>query len=339
MIKVLVVDDSALMRRIIKDMLEKEPEIEVVGTARDGIEAIEMVKNLAPDLVTLDVEMPKMNGLETLSKIINIKPIPVIMVSALTTKDASITVQALMNGAADFVTKPVDLFSNFDSFAEELKTKITYIVRSKRKFIPSVLTAPIKGTKYSGGTPKKLVVIGASTGGPQAIYQVLSKLSPFQDVSVVVIQHMPEGFTKSLAERLDGASRFLVKEAEDGENLKSGMAYVAPGGYHLLIDGAKFSLTKDPPIWGVRPAVDISMITGAQSFKEKTLGILLTGMGVDGAKGMEEIKRFGGKTIAQDEKSCIVFSMPKAAIERGVVDKVVELDSIASEIERMISEI
>jgi len=339
MIKVLVVDDSALMRRIMKDILEKQPEIEVVGSAKDGMEAIEMIKTLDPDVVTLDVEMPRMNGLETLSRIINVKQVPVIMVSALTTKDASITVQALMNGAADFITKPTDLFSNFDSFAEELKTKIIYIARSKGRFIPSVAVSTRKEIKYPGGPPKKLVIIGASTGGPQAIYQVLSNLSLLADVSLVIVQHMPAGFTRSLAERLDSSSRFLVKEAEGGESLKGGMAYIAPGGYHLIIEGSRFSLTKDPPIWGVRPAVDISMITGAQSFKDKTVGVLLTGMGVDGTKGMEEIKKFGGKTIAQDEKSCIVFGMPKAAIEKGVVDKIVELDSIASEIERTILEI
>ncbi|MGB9682042.1 MAG: protein-glutamate methylesterase/protein-glutamine glutaminase [bacterium] len=339
MIKVLIVDDSALMRKIIRDILERQPEIEVVGTAKDGLEAIEMAETLNPDVVTLDVEMPKMNGLETLSKIINIKPIPVIMVSALTTKDASITIQALMNGAVDFITKPNDLFSNFDSFAEELKTKIIYIVKSKRRFIPSVVTSPKGEGKYPGGSAKKLVIIGASTGGPQALYQILSRLSPLPDVSLVVIQHMPTGFTKSLAERLNSASRFLVKEADEGEALKSGVVYVAPGGYHLVIDGFRFSLTKDPPIWGVRPAVDISMMSGAQSFKEKTVGILLTGMGVDGARGMEEIKKLGGRTIAQDERSCVVFGMPKAAIEKGVVDKIVELDSIPSEIEKVVSEI
>lgn len=336
MTKVLVVDDSALIRRIIKDALSQNPEIEVVGTAENGLEAIEKLKELNPDVITLDVEMPIMNGLETLKRIMAIKAIPVIMVSAVTTKEASVTVEALMSGAADFVTKPKNLFLDYNSFIRELQEKVINVARSKGRYtdIKSDLS---KSPKTPGESPKKLVIIGSSTGGPQALYEVVSRLNSFQDTSVVIVQHMPSGFTKSLAERLNGVSKFIVKEAEDREPLLGGMAYVAPGGYHLIIDGRKLSLSKDPPILGVRPSIDVTMISGAKSFRDKTVGVILTGMGSDGARGMEEIKKNGGKTIAQDEKSCVVFGMPKAAIERGVVDKVVDLGSIPLEIEEVLS--
>lgn len=338
MIRVLVADDSALMRRIIKDALSQNPDIQVVGMAENGVEAVEKFKDLNPDVITLDVEMPLMNGLEALKRIMSIKPTPVIMVSALTTKEAAVTVEALMSGAVDFVTKPKNLFSDFDSFVKELQIKVVNVSKSRGRYV-SITENLSKASKVKGNSPEKLVIIGSSTGGPQALYQIMSKLNSFQDTSVVIVQHMPSGFTKSLAERLNGASKMIVKEAEDKETLYSGTAYVAPGGYHLIIDGRRFSLSKDPPILGVRPAVDVTMLSGAKVFKNKTVGVILTGMGSDGAKGMEEIKRYGGKTIAQDEKSCVVFGMPKAAIERGVVDKIADLESIPTEIERMVLEL
>jgi len=338
MIRVLIVDDSALIRRIIKDALSQNPDIEVVGTAENGAEAIEKLKELSPDAITLDVEMPVMNGLETLKKIISIKPTPVIMVSALTTKEASVTVEALMSGAVDFIAKPRNLFSDFDSFVKELQSKVVNVARSKGRYVP-VIENLSRVSKTRGDLPEKLIIIGSSTGGPQALYQIMSKLNLFRDTSVVIVQHMPGGFTRSLAERLNSVSKLIVKEAEDKEVLYGGMAYVAPGGYHLIIDDGKFSLSKDPPVLGVRPSVDVTILSGVKVFKDRTIGVILTGMGTDGARGMEEIKKYGGKTIAQDEKSCVVFGMPKAAIERGVVDKVVDLDSIPLEIERMLSKL
>ncbi|MCX7795018.1 MAG: chemotaxis response regulator protein-glutamate methylesterase [bacterium] len=338
MIKVLIVDDSALMRRILKDTLERHPEIEVVGVAENGKEAIEKLNILNPDVITLDVEMPIMNGLDTLKKIMSLRPTPVIMVSALTTKDAEVTIEALMNGAVDFVTKPQNLIGEFDSFSKELQLKILNVAKSKGKGV-RITEIPIKEVKSPGKPPKKLVIIGSSTGGPQALYQVMSKLTTFYDTSVVIVQHMPPGFTKSLAERLDSVSKYIVKEAEEGESLRSGVAYVAPGGYHLILNRDTFSLSKDPPVLGVRPSVDVAIFSLVRVFKSNTIGVLLTGMGSDGARGLEEIKRNGGKTIVQDERSCVVFGMPKAAIDRGVVDVVVDLEGIPTEIERMISEL
>lgn len=339
MIKVLIVDDSALIRRIIEDALSQNPDIEVVGTAENGLEAIERLKELNPDVITLNVEMPVMNGLETLKRIMSIKPTPVIMVSALTTKEASVTVEALMSGAMDFIAKPKNLFLDFNSFVRELQEKVINVARSKGRYttIKSDMFSKNKTPKTFGESPKKLVIIGSSTGGPQALYQVMSKLNSFQDTSVIIVQHMPSGFTKSLAERLNSVSKLIVKEASDKESLLGGTAYVAPGGYHLIVNDKNLSLSKDPPVLGVRPSVDVTMISGAKSFKNKTVGVILTGMGSDGARGMEEIKKNGGKTIAQDEKSCVVFGMPKSAIERGVVDKVVDLDSISLEIEEVLS--
>ncbi|MBC7319942.1 chemotaxis response regulator protein-glutamate methylesterase [bacterium] len=335
MVKVLIVDDSALMRRILKDTLEKHSEIEVIGMAENGKEAVEKLKTLNPDVITLDVEMPIMNGLETLKKIMAIKPIPTIMVSALTTKDAEVTVEALMNGAVDFVTKPKNLIGEFDSFAKELQVKVLSVAKSKGKSVMPV-ESPIREVKSPGKPPKKLVIIGSSTGGPQALYQVMSRLNTLYDTSIVIVQHMPPGFTKSLAERLNSVSKYIVKEAEAGESLKSGVAYVAPGGYHLILNGESFSLSKDPPVLGVRPSVDVTTFSLVKVFKNNIVGVLLTGMGSDGVRGLEEIKKNGGKTIAQDEKSCVVFGMPKSAIERGVVDVVADLEDIPVEIERMV---
>ncbi|MGC8971018.1 MAG: protein-glutamate methylesterase/protein-glutamine glutaminase [bacterium] len=338
MIRVLIVDDSILMRRILKDALEQNAEIKVIETAENGKEAIEKLKGINPDVITLDVEMPIMNGLETLKSIMRLKPTPVIMVSALTTKDTDITVEALMNGAVDFVAKPKNLLSNFDSFVKELQSKIMNIAKSKGKYIiPSEI--PSKDTKIVGKEPKKLVIIGASTGGPQSLYQVMSRLESLPDTSIIIVQHMPPGFTRSLAERLDNVSKFLVKEAEEGEPLKSGVAYVAPGGYHLLVNGNLLSLSKDPPVLGVRPSIDVTMLSAVKNFKKNIIAVILTGMGTDGARGMEEIKKNGGRTIAQDEKSCVVFGMPKAAIEKGVVDSILSLEEIPREIERMALEL
>lgn len=338
MIKVLIVDDSILMRRILKDALEQNPEIEVIDTAENGKDAIEKLKRINPDVITLDVEMPIMNGLDTLKSIMRLKPTPVIMVSALTTKDADTTIEALMNGAVDFVAKPKNLLSDFDSFIKELQLKIINAVKSKGKHvIPTEI--PSRGAKIIGKEPRKLVIIGASTGGPQSLYQIMSRLNLLQDTSIIIVQHMPPGFTKSLAERLDSVSKFLVKEVEEGETLKSGVAYVAPGGYHLLVNGNSLSLSKDPPVLGVRPSVDVTMLSAVRNFKKNIIGVILTGMGADGARGMEEIKKNGGKTIAQDEKSCVVFGMPKAAIERGVVDSILSLEDIPREIERTVLEL
>ncbi len=338
MVKVLIVDDSVLIRRILKDTLERSSEIEVVGLAENGKEAIEKLKVLNPDVITLDVEMPLMNGLETLEKIMAIKPTPVIMVSALTTKDAEVTIEALMKGAVDFIAKPKNLIGEFDSFSKELQLKILSVAKSKGKSV-RIAEVPIKEVKSPGNPPKNLIIIGASTGGPQALYQVMSKLDTFYDTSIVIVQHMPPGFTKSLAERLNSVSKYIVKEAEVGEQLRSGVAYIAPGGYHLVLNGGIFSLTEDPPVLGVRPSVDVTMLSLVKVFKNNIVGVLLTGMGSDGTRGLEEIKKNGGKTIAQDEKSCVVFGMPKSAIERGVVDVVASLEEIPIEIGRMVSEL
>lgn len=356
-IRVLVVDDSAFMRTIIKNLLNKDPDIEVVGVAVDGYDALEKVKELQPDVVTLDVQMPRMDGLTFLKKQMEIKPIRVVMVSSMTREGAAITIDALSSGAIDFVEKPSGPLSlDMQKVADEMCRKVK-AAHKARIHLPSRLTretaerpryqkpetyeAPKKedeGFKeLPTKTANKLVIIGSSTGGPSALMEVIPRLPKDLGAGVVVVQHMPRGFTKSLAERLNRASALYVKEAETGDVILENQVLIAPGGFHLVLSGNKeVKLNTEPPVHGVRPAIDVFIESAAKVFKEHTVGVILTGMGFDGAKGMKLIKELGGKTIAQDEKTSVIYGMPRAVVDMGLADRVAPLDSVSTFIEELL---
>lgn len=326
-ISVLVVDDSALMRKVISRMVESSPDCEVVGIARDGEEAVEKVAELRPDVVTLDVEMPRLNGLEALTHIMLHHPTPVVMLSALTEEGSEATVRALEIGAVDFIHKPdgSSISLSIENVGEELVKKIRVAAssRPKRLFIRR---------KRRFESPKafraKVIVFGASTGGPGTLIDITQSLPP-KIPPVLVVQHMPGGFTSSFAKRLNATSRLEFKEAEDKDVLKPGHGYVAPGGYHMLVDNSRIRLTRGPKLHGVRPAVDRTMESIASSYENKAIGIVLTGMGSDGAEGLKRIFETGGRTIAEAESSCVVFGMPQAAIEAGAAQVVLPSQRIA----------
>lgn len=354
-VRVLVVDDSAFMRKVITDLLEKDPEIEVIGTARDGLDALEKVKQLEPDVVTLDVEMPKMDGLEFLTRQMSIKPLPIVMVSSLTQEGAEITIEALARGAVDFVPKPsgslsLDMHKVEDDMLKKVKNASRARVRLP-KYLPSTsrsirerekasLTSDIsvEKTKELPLEPaKKLVVIGSSTGGPSALMEIIPRLPKDLGAGVVVVQHMPPGFTRSLAERINKASQLEVKEAQAGDLLANNRVLIAPGGYHLVVENNKLVKTNtDLPVHGVRPAVDVFMESAVKVFGKDIVGVVLTGMGFDGARGMNIIKKHGGRTIAQNEETCVVYGMPRAVVEMGLADRVEPLDKVSVRIEELL---
>jgi len=342
-IKVLVVDDSAFMCKIISDMINSSPDMRVVDTAKNGLEAIEKVNLLKPDVITLDIEMPVLDGLSALEKIMKQNPLPVIMLSSLTRFGTSATIKALDLGAIDFITKPTNLFRiKPDILKDELINKIRIASEAKVKpYTSSISKLPLhtyKKEKYS--EIKKIVAIGTSTGGPRALQTLISKIPRDIDAAFVIVQHMPPGFTKSLAERLNSISHIMVKEAEKDDILLPGHAYIAPGDYHmkLLKNGNEFKilLTHDPPVMGHRPSVDVLMNSIADTNFNNIIGVILTGMGSDGTKGLINIKKNNGYILAQDEKSCVVFGMPKSAINSGIVDKILPIDEISNEIIRAV---
>lgn len=332
--RVLVVDDSHLMCRIIRDIINSDPDLEVIGEAHNGYEAIELVRRLKPDVVTLDVEMPKMNGLETLKYIMRVYPRPVIMVSSLTQEGADATIKALEYGAVDFIPKPSA--NELKEFKENIIRKIKEVSRVPIRLLEFKAQRLLQEQKHKVKRipvlARKIVVIASSTGGPQSLLKIFPKFPEDIDAAILVVQHMPPKFTNSFAKRLDSISRIEVKEAEDGDVIEKGKAYIAPGGYHMEVSiynkKPKIKLNKKPKINGVRPSADPTMITAAEVFKSKTVGVVMTGMGSDGARGLAKIKEAGGITIAQDRETSIIFGMPKAAIELGVVDHVVPLGNI-----------
>lgn len=351
--RVLVVDDSAFMRRVITDIINEEESFEVVDTARNGKEAVEKVKSLHPDVVTLDVEMPVMDGLDALERIMEECPVPVLMLSSITKEGADATIRSLELGAIDFITKPSSIFKvNTDDVKAELHEKIKIVrkarlrsVRTKPRTVPAQRPRPARReqTKATAVRPvqkgqlKKIIAIGTSTGGPRALQSVIPMLPGNLDASVIVVQHMPKGFTKSLADRMNTMSELNVKEAENNDVLEPGWVYIAPGDYHLRViqdrAGYRINLGNDPPVTGHRPSVDAMMYSIADLGTENIIGVIMTGMGADGAKGLANIKQMNkAHIIAQDEESCVVFGMPKSAIAEGVVDRVVSLNEISNEI-------
>ncbi|MDA8146377.1 MAG: chemotaxis response regulator protein-glutamate methylesterase [Thermaerobacter sp.] len=334
---VLIADDSVFMRHLIQQFLTRPGEIEVVGTARNGREAVEMVHALHPDVVTMDVEMPVMSGLEAVERIMRERPTPIVMVSSLTEAGAEVTLQALSLGAVDFIAKPDGgSIRSIGTIKDELVRKV---LACRQAHLPGPRPAAPLPVLHAGPGrgADRFVVIGSSTGGPNALQQIIPRLPEDLGARVLVVQHMPPGFTRSLALRLDHLSALPVREAADGEVPAPGTVLVAPGGFHTLLspEGA-IRLTQDPPVHGVRPAVDPAMETAARHFGSRTVGMILTGMGFDGARGMAQIKAAGGRTIAQDEASCVVYGMPKAVVEMGNADVVAPLDQLAASLVRCV---
>lgn len=347
MIKVLVVDDSSFMRKAITRMLESDGSIKVVGQARDGLEALELVEKLKPDVITLDVEMPRMDGIETLKRIMESFPTPVIMFSALTKEGAEVTLKALELGAVDFIAKDFSNVSiSIHSKENELITKVKSVAKNRLVFVIKRLRSALKSgsnrefqSKEKVNASYEVLSIGASTGGPQALQMILSELPKDFPIPVVIAQHMPKIFTKSFSERLDTICEIRVKEAENREPLKPGVAYLAPGDSHMglkkigsqvfveLIEDGKFVY---------RPSVDVLMSSVAEIYENRAIAVILTGMGSDGKEGIRKIFESGGYVIAQDEDTSVVFGMPKAVIEAGFAKVILPIESIAKEVLRLV---
>ena len=330
--RVLIVDDSMLMRTILTDLLKKDPEIEVVGTAQDPYIAWDKIAELKPDVLTLDVEMPRMDGLTFLDRLMKNKPMPVVMISSLTEESCETTMRALSLGAVDFVTKPkLDLMSGTMKQADEIATKVKLAARARVR-VPT--GAPIRRTVAGPGfnATHRILAVGASTGGCEAMSEVFQAL-PADAPGIVAVIHMPAGFTKSFAARLDKECAVSVSEARDGDRILPGHILIAPGNYHMKVlrQGAVASvrIVQEDPVNLHRPSVDVLFSSCAKSMGGNATGVILTGMGADGAKGLLEMKRAGAPTIAQNEATCVVFGMPKEAIALGAADKVLALDDIA----------
>mgnify|MGYP001343181303 CR=1 FL=1 len=371
-IRVLVTDDSAFMRKVISDILSEDPEVEVIDRARNGLECIEKCSKLQPDVVTLDIEMPVMDGLEALEKLMKENPLPVVMLSSLTREGADATIRALELGAFDFVTKPsgpisLDIHKVADRLIQRVKaaalsakrrkafqrpesrtvkvetaeTTISKLHQNTEKAAPAD-AAPVVPTPASPssipfskrvGASNKLVVLGTSTGGPKALQKVLTAIPANFPAPIAIVQHMPAGFTKSLAQRLDSLSRIHVTEVQDGEALLPATAYIAPGGYHFEVhqsNGKLYArLTQEEPRGGHRPSVDVLFESVSRLTNIDKWAIIMTGMGNDGTKGLQLMKQTGTVTsIVEDESTCVVFGMPRAAIQAGVADNIVPLDNI-----------
>jgi len=336
-IRVLIVDDSAIVRKIFSEELSKYPDIEIVGTAPDPFVARDKIVNLKPDVITLDIEMPRMDGLTFLRKLMKFFPIPAIVVSSLTPKGGKLTLEAMDIGAVDVIGKPGAAYSVGDMSAQ-LADKIRGAARVKmvRKEAEATKYEPIASLAQ---TTNKVVAIGASTGGTEALKAVLSQM-PANSPGMVIVQHMPANFTSAFAERLNGLCKVTVREAKDNDSVTSGTALIAPGNYHMLLrrSGARYyvEVKTGPMVHHQRPAVDILFKSTAKYAGANAIGVILTGMGADGAAGLLEMKNMGAGTIAQDEKTCVVFGMPKEAIKMGAVDKILPLNQIAFEIIRMV---
>jgi two-component system, chemotaxis family, protein-glutamate methylesterase/glutaminase len=338
-IRVLVVDDSIYVVKAVSRRLAAEPGIEVIDTASNGVQAIEKVKALKPDVVTLDVVMPEMDGLTALKYIMMECPTPIVMLSALTSDNAEPTIRALEYGAVDFFLKPSSLKPY--GVNDEDNTLVAKIKMAAKQDVSGKGTPMPRSSIKKKSSPqehedfKKLVIIGTSTGGPRALMQLVPSLPKNISAGILIVQHMPPMFTKSLAERLDLASEIHVAEAGEGDEIQRGVALMAPGDFHMVVnDKGQINPTQDPPVLGVRPAVNVTMKSVADVYKDNTLGIVLTGMGMDGTEGSMYIKAAGGTVLAQDEATCAVFGMPASVINAGRADKVVPLNKMAMEIIR-----
>jgi two-component system chemotaxis response regulator CheB len=342
--RVVVVDDSALVRSLLTEIINRQSDMECVGAASDPFAAREMIRNLNPDVITLDVEMPRMDGIDFLSKLMRLRPMPVVMVSTLTERGAEVTLKALELGAVDFVAKPkIGVADGLKQLADEITEKVRTASKarvSKPQASASGVAgaaAPGKAAPQSIGrlSTEKLIFIGASTGGTEATKEVLMNLPP-DSPGVVITQHMPPGFTKSYANRLDGLCKIRVKEAVDGERILPGHAYIAPGGFHLSVErsGANYiaRVTDGEPVNRHKPSVEVLFESAARVVGRNALGIMLTGMGADGAKAMRTMKDAGSYNVCQDEATCVVFGMPREAIAHGAAHEVLPLVKIAQHV-------
>lgn len=348
MIKILIADDSAFMRRLLSDLFLQEPDFMVLDTASNGKDAINKIKHLKPDLVTMDINMPIMDGLTALEHLMEEeRKVPVVMISSLTKDGADATIKALSLGAVDFIEKVSGPISSITSIKDEILSKCRAAVNANirksfttpnwQQFINKDI--PFKGNIkpmiVSNHGNEKLIAIGTSTGGPRALQQIITQLPGDLPCGVVIVQHMPAGFTKSLADRLNTLSQLDVKEAENNDIIGSGKVFIAPGNYHMTIEAQGESrvirLNQNPPVASHRPAVDI-LFESVAKFGNKIIAVVLTGMGSDGAKGMQYIKKTGGYSIAEDKSTAVVYGMPKAVAELGLIDKVLPIDSIAAEL-------
>jgi two-component system, chemotaxis family, protein-glutamate methylesterase/glutaminase len=336
-VRVLVVDDSALMRKLIPQILQTDSSIEVVGTAMDGNFGLRKIEELKPQVVTLDLEMPGMGGIDMLKEIMRRHRLPVIVVSSHSTQGASVTLQALSLGAFDFVAKPVDVSARMPEIAAQLIGKIKAAAQSRGVQIRQMAEASQSGLKVpldAKRSPAKVIAIGVSTGGPQALQYVFSQLPADFPGTIIVVQHMPEGFTEMFARRLDEICAIRVKEAQSGDVLLAGRVLICPGSRHIKVKrlplGDVAVLSDEPRVNGHRPSADVLFKSLAEEFGSKGVAVLMTGMGDDGAQGLGMVKAAGGLTIAQNEESCVVYGMPKAAIDRGFAVRVVGLDIMAN---------
>ena len=342
-VRVLVVDDSAFMRRVIADAIASQPDMEVAGVAHNGLDALLKVEQLQPDVVTLDVEMPDMDGLTALRHLMARYPRPVVMLSSQTQHGAITTLRALSIGAVDFVAKPSGAISlDFSRVREELLQKIRAAALARvRAQVASTRRPPeatrVPRAKYPGAF-EHLVVIGCSTGGPRALAALVPELPAEAPTAYLIVQHMPAGFTRSLAERLDASGPIAVREAVAGDRLEGGTALVAPGDYHLrLSPSGAVELDQAARVHGVRPSVDVALESVSERFGSKTVAVILTGMGQDGAAGAAVVRQAGGYVLAEDESTCVVWGMPRAVVERGLAHRVVPLDGIAEAIASIVS--
>lgn len=341
MIRIVIADDSAFMRKLLSDLFTQEPDFIVLDTARNGKEAVEKIKRLKPDLVTLDVNMPVMDGLSALEILMRECRVPVVMISSMTKTGADATVKALSLGAVDFIEKVSGPISSISTIQHQILDKCRAAVRANIKHVGGVKSTyksmpvkPLYKGCHSDGN-EKIIAIGTSTGGPRALQQVITNLPRDLPCGVVIVQHMPAGFTKSLAERLNSLSQVTVKEAENNDIISAGKVFIAPGNYHMTVENQGclrvVRLNQDPPLASHRPAVDI-LFDSVAKYGNKVIAVVLTGMGSDGAKGLTRVKASGGYAIAEDKSTAVVYGMPKAVADLGLPDKVLPLEGIANEL-------
>lgn len=339
-IKVLIVDDSPIMRQMISHILSQDPEVEVLGTAQDAIVAREKIKSLNPDVITMDVEMPGMDGVSFLEKIMTLRPMPVVMVSTLTGKNTETTLKAMEIGAVECVGKPnATLEGDISDFSEEIVRKVKAAFKARTKITSRNKNIKVSVLKpdYAYNPKAKIVAIGSSTGGVEALRDIIVTL-PSESPAIIITQHMPEGFTASFAARLDKISQVRVKEAESKDMVVPGYVYIAPGNRHMKIEkstsGLILTLHDSEKVSGHKPSVDVMFDSVANALGKKAIGVILTGMGKDGAQGLLKMRQAGAETIGQDEKTCIVYGMPKAAMQLGAVGIELPLSKISTQILR-----
>jgi len=348
-VRVLIVDDSAFIRKALADILRKDSDIQVVGEAKDGDEAIEKFKELRPDVITLDYEMPKKNGIEVIREIMKIKPTPIVMISSYTKEGALITLKCLEEGAVDFISKDIEkgtleVIRKGKEIVEKVKNAARARVQIRAKpepkeaeyIRPRTEEKKFEEKRVYDKTLKKLIVIGASTGGPNTVIDIISTLPPLPAAILVVI-HMPPIFTETYAQRLAERTGFPAKEAQDGDKLEAGKIFVAPGGKHIkVMKGGIIKIVNELPDAIYKPSIDLAIESAAEVFRQDTVAVILTGMGNDGSKGIRKVKEFGGKVIAESEKSAVVFGMPRAAAETGLVDYIEDAHRISGILERLV---